>query len=215
MQEKPLDIAHYEILTSKTLHKIPVVNHVQLHSLEDPLLEAKKFIHHFEKQIQEKRNYFVLGLGFGHHLQQLALRAQFYHQDQWEMVVVEPNQRTIADFHLYRPVDLGKKFDILTGPVQDLYSNEKFVRFLSTSPVLLSHPQSIQVYEQYFKDLFSFRANDSIEEIRESIKDPHFKIYLQQFHGDYHLIDCLKEVSNKKSENKFDYLLLTANFLSS
>ena len=90
-------VVKYQIIESKSGHKIPKVNNVHLHSTYDPRYEAERFILENEDNIKNNNHVLLLGLGFAYHLHYLVNYLGNLHQNNYQILVIEPSLKIVTD----------------------------------------------------------------------------------------------------------------------
>ncbi|OFZ14289.1 MAG: hypothetical protein A2X86_05425 [Bdellovibrionales bacterium GWA2_49_15] len=181
-----------EIKYSKTNLAVPVWKGVQLHSLYDPMKEAENLIFTAFEPLRNKKNFLIFGLGFGHHITALlkkladeGLRAS--------IMVIEPEEEI---YRKYLEIAETSTFEVIAGKsVNQLYNDQSFINFLCTKPGIIRHPASFNLHVNYFKELLSHRATNTVAELRailELPEDSDLQQLLQGFAPDTHLFEIAK-----------------------
>lgn len=190
----PLPYIHsYDLETSKTGLKIPIINGIHLHSLYDPEKEAKDLIKENLGMISTKKAILVFGLGFGYHLFELVKYLKNHWGNDFLVAVVEPLDQTVSEcdkLGLLPPENVL----IFSGmEIKELYANPSFSRFLLKKPGVLPHPPSLSFYNDYFKELMLYRAPKNLGETIDLINSEEIKKYLSHFSPDLTLEVFFKE----------------------
>ena len=203
-------ISSYQIKLSRTNHKIPIVNGVHLHSVYNPINEAKVFTDRNEKVFKNKNKTLILGLGLGYHIEKIILKMTEYHADDFQIVIIEPIKKLIDDCYNLGIIDFAK-IKIFGGfSIDNLYQDIDFVNFLLQRPSIIAHPASFNLNNDYFKKLLSFVAPNQINEISKTIKNQKLVNYLSLLPQEMDIDSCIDNVIKNKNclENDLDYLLL-------
>jgi len=206
-------IENYEIKTSRTEQKIPVVNGVHLHSIYNPFKEAEALIEKNLSSLESKREVLVLGLGFAYHINELIETMTKLHGDNnFRIVVIEPNIQVYNDCI---ELDLLNKKNVIvyagfTSP--ELYSDSDLVHFLLKKPTVIAHPPSFNLYQLYFKEVLSFVAPSKIGESIQFLNNSEVKEYLRNFNQEM----TFKEISStsiaeKHKFEEMDFLAMALN----
>jgi hypothetical protein len=205
-----------EVRESKTGNPVPVVNGVHLHSSYNPTKEAESFVEKFEAVIQENRNILVLGLGFAYHIDRIVYQMKRFWGDDFKIMVIDPLNETEELLREKRNVDYGNNVILHSGlTVGEVYDNRDIVDFLSTKPTVIPHTASFNLFQDYFKALMSFTAKSDLNSISNHIKNTDLKKYIlsQETRSYFELINSVN--SKKTKWNKWDYLTLALNSISS
>lgn len=203
-------VLKYQIIESKSGHKIPKVNNIHLHSTYDPRYEAERFILENEDLLKNNNKVLLLGLGFAYHAQYLVSYLKNLHQENYQILIVEPNLKIVTDCESLGLLPAGN-ISIFSGmdPV-DMFQNEEFLEFLIEKPVILPHPASFNLNSSYFKNLLAFRSNKSLENIISQIRSPEIKDYLDQFPKECTMDFLINEkITTKETlDHPLDYFFL-------
>jgi hypothetical protein len=176
-----INVDSYEIKTSRTEQKVPVVNGVHLHSIYNPFKEAETLIESHKNALEKKSEVLILGLGFAYHVNEIIETLKKFHGDNFKIVVIEPNIQVYNDC-----IDLGllnkKNVLVYSGfTPKELYSDIDLVHFLLRKPTVIAHPPSFNLYQIYFKTFLTFEAPDSLKESFGFLTNATVVNYLQQF----------------------------------
>lgn len=195
-----VSIDSYEIKTSRTEQKVPVVNGVHLHSIYNPFKEAESVIEKFKEAFENKSEVLVLGLGFAYHVNAIIEKMNKTHGEKFRVVVIEPNIQVYNDC-----VDLGllnkKNVLVYAGySANELYSDIDLVHFLLRKPTVVAHPTSFNLYQLYFKEFLTFEAPTSIGDTMEFLTNPEVKNYLSTFEQNLKLGEILHSAIPEKSK---------------
>ena len=202
-------ITSYEVKTSRTEQKVPVVNGVHLHSIYNPFKEAETLIESHLDSLKTKNEVLILGLGFAYHVNAIIEKLQEYHGNNFKVIVIEPNMQVYEDCCAN---DLLNKKNVLVYPgfaSNELYSDLEFVHFLLRKPAMVSHPPSFNHYQNYFKTILTFEAPKTIGGIFEFVETNEIRLYLKRFKAEETLEDVLfNQIPVKKSFDKDDFLAM-------
>ena len=193
-------ITSYEIKTSRTEQKIPVVNGVHLHSIYNPFKDAEGLVLTQHENLKSRKEVLILGLGFAYHVNAISEKLHQFHGNQFKIVVIEPNRKVYEDC---LDLDLLNKENILVYSgfnSKELYCDLNLIHFLLQKPLIIAHPPSFNLYQSYFKDILTFEAPQSVRAILDYIKSPEIKQYLKSFNQDSTFEDILYNEIPKKSQ---------------
>lgn len=199
----------YEVRTSRTEQKVPVVNGVHLHSIYNPFKEAETLVESQLDSLKTKNEVLVLGLGFAYHVNAIIEKLQEFHGNNFKIVVVEPNIQVYEDCLAN---DLLNKKNVLVysgfAP-NELYRDLDFVHFLLRKPAMIAHPPSFNLYQYYFKTILTFEAPRTIGGIMEFVESEEVKRYLKRFDTGDTLENVLyNQIPTKKSFDQADFLAM-------
>ncbi|PIK14445.1 hypothetical protein [Halobacteriovorax sp. JY17] len=175
-----LSLYRYEVKVSKTEHKVPVVNDVHLHSIYNPIKEAAGLMVKNTSLLKVKNELLILGLGFGYHIAEAILLLEKEWGQEYRIVVIEPNEKVYSDYKKYSFIDNPNIQIYSAEEISELYKKKEFVNYLLNKPGIISHPASFNLYENYFKNLLSYKAPRTVgsfsdylstEDVKESIKN--------------------------------------------
>lgn len=153
---------HIEIRKSKHGEDIPVVNGVFIHSAYNPIKEAEAFVENHLSTLRQKNNILVLGLGFGYHLDQILHHLNNFHPE-YRVVVIEPMLEMAEACAKVNGKNLKRTILLTDKEINDLYQNPNFIRFLMNKPGVIAHPASFNFHGEYFRNLLSYEAEQSLE----------------------------------------------------
>ncbi len=204
------NVNSYSVKSSKSGHKIPVINDIHLHSTYNPIREAESLIDQNSTLIKSRPNLLILGLGFGYHVNlanKLLASAQY---NSYHIMVIEPVKRTFSDCVTLNLLD-RKNTSIYAGEkIESLYANNCFTDFLLKAPTVFAHPSSFNLHNQYFKDLLAFEASDDISVTAQNINDQALRNYLLSFPNHQTLDRTMDYIKIEKHpiNSEYDHLLL-------
>ena len=198
-----------EIIESRCGTLVPIINGIHLHSTYDPSKEASTILEKHLDTIKTKKNFLVLGLGFGYHIEKMIELGD----PDIKIAVIEPNQKLIDRFIDYRP-EVARKIKIYSSQeAEKLYENQNLISFLTVSPALIPHPASFNLHLEFFKSFLQYRASESIKAISESIEHFSLKKYFENYIECQNIEDVFKAITSKKQgiDKKLDFFLLSYN----
>lgn len=202
-------ITSYEVKTSRTEQKVPVVNGVHLHSIYNPFKEADALVESQIEALKNKNEVFILGLGYGYHVNAVIEKLQEFHGNNFKVIVVEPNIQVYEDCLAN---DLLNKKNVLVYAgfnSNELYSDIEFVHFLLRKPAMIAHPASFNLYQYYFKTILTFEAPKTIGEIITFVETEEVKRYLKRFNSEETFEHALYgQIPMKKSFDQADFLAM-------
>ena len=203
-------ISSYEIKISKTGHEIPVVNNIHLHSIYDPFKEADEFIKKNYKFLKSKNNILFLGLGFGYHIDCASKVLNNYHNGNYSIVVVEPNQQIAQDCVTVRKLNNENVKLYIKKTVESLYFDENLVSFLLKRPSIISHPPSFNLYKDYFKEFLTYKSPQNISWMKNISLDKDLRKFLNELNPQQDIDSYIKDELMQKRivKNENEYLLL-------
>lgn len=184
----PLPYVHsYEIESTKSGLKIPVINGIHLHSIYDPEKEAKDLIQENLGMLCQKKAILVFGLGLGYHLKELVGFLKNQWGNDFLIAVIEPLEQTVTECEKLGLLPPENVLIFSGMEISELYANQAFTEFLLKKPGILPHPPSLSFFNDYFKDLMLQRAKKKLKNTVDLIENPEIKKYLSAFSGDLSL----------------------------
>ncbi len=208
MNQLPI-ISSYEIKTSRTEQKVPVVNGVHLHSIYNPFKEAENLINSNLELLRTKNEVLILGLGFGYHINYAIEKLTEFHGSNFKIIVIEPNHQV---HHDCLELDLLNKKNVLVYSgftSNELYRDLDLIHFLLKKPAMLAHPASFNLYQVYFKNFLTFEAPNKLEDILKFTEVSEIKSYLKTFSGTSTFEEALySELPKKEQFNSMDFLAM-------
>lgn len=202
-------ITSYEVRTSRTEQKVPVVNGVHLHSIYNPFKEAETLAEAQLEALKNKNEVLILGLGFAYHVNAIIEKLTQYHGDDFKVIVIEPNIQVYEDCVAF---DLLNKKNVLIYSgfnSNELYSDLDLVHFLLRKPAMVAHPPSFNLYQYYFKSILTFEAPKHISGIMEFVNSSEIKKYLNRFDQESTLEEVLyNQIPNKQQFDQSDFLAM-------
>lgn len=202
-------ITSYEVKTSRTEQKVPVVNGVHLHSIYNPSKEAEGLVEAHLESLRTKNEVLILGLGFAYHVNAVIEQLTQFHGDNFKVIVIEPNIQVYDDSIAF---DLLNKKNVLVYSgfdSKELYSDLDLVHFLLRKPAMIAHPPSFNLYQNYFKKILTFEAPQSISGIMDFVTSSDVKKYLENFNSGSTLEEVLfHEIPTKAQFESMDFLAM-------
>lgn len=202
-------ITSFEIKTSRTEQKVPVVNGVHLHSIYNPYKEAENLINGHLVSLEGKNEVLVLGLGFGYHINYLIEKLTELHGNNFKVIVIEPNMQVHQEC---MNLDLLNKKNVLVYAgftANELYTDLDLIHFLLRKPAMIAHPASFNLYQAYFKSFLTFEAPTSMESIVNFTETKEVKSYLKKFDSQISFDEALyKQVPQKSQFTNMDFLAM-------
>jgi hypothetical protein len=203
------NIISYEVKISKTELPIPVVNGVHLHSIYNPTKEAESLIQPQLNILKTKNEVLVLGLGFGYHVNLLAEELEKLHGDDFKIIVIEPNSQVSNECISNKLINSKNVLIYAAITSTDLYKDLNLIHFLLRKPVIIAHPASFNLYQNYFKEFLTFEAPKKIGDIVTFIETPEIKTFLAEYDFNLTLDEVLyNEMPTKTNLKELDFLTL-------
>lgn len=210
-------VKSYQIKISATEHKIPVVNGVHLHSIQNPIKEAESLVAKYRKVISEKNNILVLGLGFYYHIDLIAKELESYYGNDYSIIVIEPSIQTLRHYESFA-IHTPNNISILAGAnIEALYRNPLLIKFLLKTPGLIAHPASLKVFYNYFTSFLTYTSSPILKHVNEFINAPDLRGYLIRMNQELELKSAIDlHVNNKSTFNdNLDFCLIAFDKLIS
>jgi hypothetical protein len=202
-------ITSFEIKTSRTEQKVPVVNGVHLHSIYNPYKEAENLINGHMMSLEGKNEVLILGLGFGYHINYAIEKLTELYGSNFKIIVIEPNLKVHQEC---LNLDLLNKKNVLVYSgftANELYTDLDLIHFLLRKPAMIAHPASFNLYQSYFKNFLTFEAPTSMESIVNFTETKEVKDYLGNFDSNITFEDAIyKQVPQKPQFNSMDFLAM-------
>jgi len=202
-------ISSYEIKTSRTEQKVPVVNGVHLHSIYNPFKEAENLIDANIEALNGKNEVLILGLGFGYHVNYAIEKLMEIHGNNFKVIVIEPNNQVHQDC---LNLDLLNKKNVLVYSgftANELYSDLDLIHFLLKKPAMIAHPASFNLYQMYFKNFLTFEAPVKLEDIVKFTEIAEVRKYLNTFEGTLNFEEAFYgELPRKSQFSSMDFLAM-------
>ena len=202
-------ISSYEVKTSRTEQKVPVVNGVHLHSIYNPFKEAENLISNNLDSLKNKNEILILGLGFGYHINYAIEKLTELHGNNFKIVVIEPNHQVYQDC---LNLDLLNKKNVLVYSgftADELYRDLDLIHFLLRKPSMIAHPASFNLYQMYFKTFLTFEAPTNLEAISKFTESREVKNYLKTFESNATFEEAFyNQLPKKEQFNAMDFLAM-------
>lgn len=200
-------ISSYEVKTSRTEHKVPVVNGVHLHSIYNPMKEVENLMSTHLEALKNKNEVLILGLGFAYHINYVIEKMTEFHGNNFKIIVIEPNTQVHQDC-----ADMGllnkKNVLVYAGfTPNELYSDLDLIHFLLRKPAMIAHPPSFNLYQYYFKTFLTFEAPKQLEGILKFTEVDEVRKYLGNFDGLLTFEEALyAQLPEKRTFENMDFL---------
>ena len=202
-------ISSYEIKTSRTEQKVPVVNGVHLHSIYNPFKEAELLVENNIESFNNKNEVLVLGLGFGYHVNHITEKLAELYGNNFKVIVIEPNHQVHKDC---LDLDILNKKNVLIYSgfnAQELYCDLDLIHFLLKKPTMIAHPASFNLYQTYFKTFLTFTAPLELEKISALTQTVEVKKYLNSFDQGSTFNDIFyNQLPKKEQFSSMDFLAM-------
>lgn len=202
-------ISSFDIKTSRTEQKVPVVNGVHLHSIYNPFKEAENLINSNLEALENKNEVLILGLGFGYHVNFAIEKLTEMYGNNFKVVVIEPNSRVHEEC---LSLDLLNKKNVLVYSgftANELYSDLDLIHFLLRKPAMIAHPASFNLYQLYFKNFLTFEAPTKLEDISKFTEVHQVKTYLKNFDASSTFEEAFySELPEKSQFSEMDFLAM-------
>ncbi|MBT3583295.1 MAG: hypothetical protein HN509_00195 [Halobacteriovoraceae bacterium] len=212
------DLLPYEIKISKTEQKVPVVEGVHLHSIYNPDREAEGFVAKHLDSIKDNSKVLILGLGFGYHVNHIVQKLKQLYGTAFEVCVIEPNRQVYNDCLSLNNLNLSENISVhCFDHVDSFYRELGIVNFLKEKPVVLMHPASYNLYQNFFREFLTYKAPRDIRHILDSISNPEVKSYLNSYSSALTLDHVLDQLKNETPiiDNPVEFALLAFNEIGS
>ncbi|MBI4847514.1 MAG: glycosyltransferase [Nitrospirae bacterium] len=152
-----------KIVDTKTVMPSLKVDNISLHSLYDPIKEARSWFLHYEKDIQEAESISVLGFGLGYHVVELCKNTGK------EITVFEPRldilKTAMGSICL---TSILKKIKIVTDENPSISPLGKGGIKGGKKAAILHHKPSVSISREYFEHLIT--RLKSLERINKGLK---------------------------------------------
>ncbi|MBC7714115.1 MAG: hypothetical protein H7177_12300 [Rhizobacter sp.] len=202
-------ISSYEVKTSRTEQKVPVVNGVHLHSIYNPFKEAENLINSSLDSLKGKNEVLILGLGFGYHVNFAIEKLTELYGNNFKIIVIEPNHQVHQDC---LNLDLLNKKNVLVYSgftAQELYRDLDLIHFLLRKPAMIAHPASFNLYQMYFKTFLTFEAPTQMDDISKLTEVREVKNYLKNFEPKSTFTESFyNQLPQKEEFNTMDFLAM-------
>ncbi len=202
-------ISSYEVRTSRTEQKVPVVNDVHLHSIYNPSKEAEGLVDSHLEVLKNKNEVLILGLGFAYHVNAIIEKLTQFHGNDFKVIVIEPNTQVYDDCIEFKLLN-KKNLLVYSGfSSAELYSDIDLIHFLLRKPAMIAHPPSFNLYQYYFKSILTFEAPKSVGGIMEFVNSSEVKTYLKRFDPNSTLEEVLyNQIPQKPQFDQNDFLAM-------
>lgn len=198
-----------EYIKSKSGILTALLNGIYLHSPTNPILEAQRFIHSKSDLLIKKTNFLVLGLGLGHHVNELHSQLVKLKKSHFKIYVIEPNLALVERYkHSYNELTI-----ISEKSIKDIYSSKEFIQFLKLTPGIIIHQGSYSAQKDFFQEFLKYRNSKSLDNILSEIKfDPIINI-LNKFNHNDEIHSIMEKIKGQISWNTEEKIILAYNSL--
>ena len=212
-------VTGYQIVKAKTGHDVPVVNGISLHSLDDPIQEAQSHIADYRSQLKKKSHFFILGTGFGYHIEALIEALQKYHGGHFRIGVLELNKNVFEDCLIRQPNLRNPRIQYyVDNSIERLYMRKDLMDLLLGAPIVIKHPDSFNVYYDFYKSFLSYRSSTSIHEYLDRIKNANLRKHICTTISDDPNTTLSQYIENLRHQSrkleKGDFILMTLDAMS-
>lgn len=216
-----INVMDYTIKYSKASEPVPVVNGVHLHSIYNPQKEAETYLEKYKSIVDEKSHILIFGLGFGYHWKELNKYIKKQNL-KTQIIVIEPNINVFKDYlkilnnrdrlnesAQFGQIRISENTICYAGQTaQSLYEDKSFIEFLCNRPGILQHPVSFNLYQDYFKQILKYSAEQTNEQIAQKSKYNFIKNGLSHFNPTDTWDEIIsKNKMNTKENIRFEVLL--------
>lgn len=207
MESYNYNLNSIQIKTSKTNLPVPVIKSIHLHSIYNPEKEALGLASSNDETLKKNKNILIFGLGFGYHVSALEKELYEYHQNKYQIYVIEPNREIIHQWKKLKPTSFSSH-TIVAGhrTIKEFYQDVELVDFMSNGPAVIAHPASFQLNASFFKEFMSYHYPKDIHNSSFFIESLAFKEFLKKENNTTDNI--FKQIRRKKELNKYDFLTL-------
>ena len=209
-------VKSYEVKTSRGGLKVPVINDIHLHSMYDPVKEAKTFLEKYDASLESKNNVLVFGLGYAYHIYELCKKLEKNHGTDYQVIVIEPNEEVYRDCIKYNLFP-NKNIKVFSGfDLHQIYSDTDLINFLIKKPAIISHPASFELYRGFFEAFMTYKSPTDISSVTKYIESKELRSYLYTDSNSHSLDNFLRDniLSKTKLNSNYDHLLLAFSHLS-
>jgi hypothetical protein len=199
-----------KFLLAKSGHMVPVVAGHPLHSLEDPIQEAREWAKKYLSTANNENNFLILGLGGGFHISALTNLLVQRDSRPFTVAVIEPSAE-LASYHEdhQSPFDTRVRVFCDSNPLR-LHEDEEHLRFLLMKPSICPHPQSVVAEKKFYEEYLSVRQSNKLADIRRQIKNPELAATLEHCPDEIEWSDLVNHLKNQKRPLAKDDLFFLA-----
>ncbi|MCT4642537.1 MAG: hypothetical protein N4A33_09610 [Bacteriovoracaceae bacterium] len=194
----------YELKKARNGDLVPIISGVHLHSIYNPVIEAKSQINQYQNAIIENNSFLILGLGFAYHIDEIIKIAG---DKKISIIVIEPNSQVINDFKRLK----GLRSDIkILNPknTSELFENIEFVKFLKTKPAIIKHENSYSLYHDFFQGILKYQAPQLIQDFSRLVHNIDVKQHLKMYQNQS-FDDVIEKITTQTGvTNNFEFALL-------
>jgi hypothetical protein len=201
-----------EFLEAKSGHRIPKINGMHMHSLYNPVEEAKEFIQNKKEILKKNPHILVLGLGCGLHIDEIIKNLLIYHDQNYQLKVIDPNPKVVKEYNHFIPPEDNHFEIICENDIANIYRRESYMSFLAKKPAIIYHDPSYSVYADYFKAYLGFTSPQNVSEFVDNIYSPQIQDYLKEFHLNHSYQEITQMIQEKDhAPAKWDLLFMALN----
>lgn len=197
----------FETVNSRSGHIIPIVNGYHVHSVYNPIKEAKTFIEANLAKIAGEKNFLIFGAGFGYHINELISYLQANQRENFKVYVVEPNEN-LRDYCIKNNSHPDNVKFLLDCEPSEAFQNYEFVNFLSNKPALLTHQASFNLSKDYFEKFLRFKSSRNVQDIIPHVIDEKFQKALSTFENKT-IDEAISEMNDIRSIDLSSLLITT------
>lgn len=189
--------------TSNNGMLVPVIDGYHLHSLHDPLIEAKQLAIRHQIELENNPVACVLGLGFGYHVKSIEEMLSQYHKS-FKLFVIEPNLEILN----YYQQNNSQTFKIFCDEVKNLFSNQDFLDLLIQKPTIIIHKPSYAVSNTYFDDVLKYRSSKNLSESMNQLSNRFLEKFPLDINNNELLLSDLENNKEIDARSKKFFLFL-------
>jgi|GEM_PF-4539194 len=171
----------YQLKETESGHLTAIQNGISLHCLENPLLEAKKYIETLPFKKGEKK-VLVFGVGLGYHLREIFLKYKNQGTQDFLIMAIGPKDESFRDYlSLYYERSLHLKLLVSNSP-EEIFFNKEFVDFYLSDPLICLWRPCLLAQKNFFEKVMSYKAlrkktySSSLEKILEELKKKEWEL---------------------------------------
>jgi hypothetical protein len=201
----------FEIRSAKNGLKVPYINGVHLHSIYNPIREAETLVKSNIQLIREKPTALILGLGLAYHVHKIA-DALNQHHDQYHIMIIDPciqSYQYCIDNNIIDSPSITVKAGI---PAEEVYQHNDVIDFLVSQPSLIAHPASFNLYDEYYKDFLSHRAQTNLGSLAPVVANSNISSLLSEAPKDITLDEWLLSIREQPGQIDHNEALLLLAF---
>ena len=197
----------FETVTSRSGHLIPIVNGYHIHSIYNPIKEAKSFIEANLKKVAGEKNFLVFGGGYGYHINELVNYLETNERKDFCIYVIEPNN-DLKSFCVQNNPFPNQIIYLENVSPEVAFNNQEFVNFLVKKPALLIHQASFNVYKEFYESFLKFKSSRNVADLIGAIASNEFKSALTEYNS-LSIDEAISESTKTTSANFHHFLIST------